>query len=127
MFVSDLLLAAGTAILLTVIFAIWLGRRGPWAKISVFFLVVFLASWAAGKYMDPIGPPIVGSYWLPFMLFGLVIALLMAASMPFTTPSVRRNTRDESEEGVETQQAVFNAFFWILLILLLALIIAAYF
>ncbi len=127
MFISDLLLAAGTAILLTFIFAIWLGRKGPWAKVSVFFLVVFLASWAAGKWMDPIGPPIVGFYWLPFMLFGLVIALLMAAAMPFTTPSIRRRERDDSGEGVETAQVVFNTFFWIFLILLLGLIIAAYF
>ena len=127
MFISDLLLAAGTAILLTIIFAVWLGRKGPWAKISIFFLVVFLASWAAGKYMDPIGPPIVGFYWLPFMLFGLVIALLLAAAMPFTTPSIRKRDQDESARGVETQQVVFNAFFWIFLILLLALIIAAYF
>lgn len=127
LFLGDLIFALIIAVLLTLVIAVLFGRRGPWASISIFFLVVFLAAWAAGKWIHPVGPAWYGVFWLPFLMFGLVVALLLAAAIPYETPLRERRGESGEGEGVRTERRVFNVFFWLLLLVLLVLIIASYF
>ncbi len=140
MFWLDLLVAFIIAIILAVIFG-GLGRYGPWRGIVWFFLIVLLAAWVGGVWAQPIGPPVYGVYWLPFLWIGLLIALLLAAASPRRPappplppppagqppppppagqppppPPERANPPSREEPVTSVAAATFGFFFWILLI-----------
>jgi len=122
----DVVFAFVIGILFTGIFAIGFGRRGPWASIPVFFLIVFLAAWAGGAWATPVGPPLFGVFWLPFLFMGLAIALLLAAAAPPPQSPVDI-VSPEPERGEERKAAVaFEIFFWILLVTLGIAIVSRY-
>lgn len=136
MFIWHLLLAALLGILLTSIFAVGFRRRGPWASLIVFFLVVFLITWAGGIWISPIGPVFYGVYWLPFLIVGLIIALLLAAIVPGSMakemeedevlePRAREKALEQKRQ--EVRESTFDLFFWLLLVVVLAAILAGYF
>lgn len=127
MFFADFLFALCIALLLSAIFTLVFGRRGPWESVLVFFLLVFLASWAGGVWLSPFGPVLWGSYWFPFLVAGFVIALVLA-SMP---PGRSESTVDLVEQAEEEREAkallsALGIFFWILILALLAAIIFGY-
>lgn len=126
MFFIDLLFALAVALLLTLIFAAILGTRGPWASVWVFLLVVFLAAWAGGLWITPFGPPLFDTYWLPFLLVGLIFALLLAAVTPVAPPRTRREAIAQAREE-EAAVAALTVFFWVLIIALAGAVVLAYF
>jgi len=77
MFVWDLILALILGAVLTAVFAFGFRRRGSGASVLLFFLLVFLGTWAASLWIGPVGPTLLGLYWLPPLMVGLVIALLL--------------------------------------------------
>ncbi len=79
MFLVHFLFAALVAVLLTAIFAAGFRIRGPWANAAAFFTILLLATWAGGIWHTPFGPPLWGVYWLPFLIVGLIFALMLAA------------------------------------------------
>jgi hypothetical protein len=104
-------------LLVTAVFAAGFRRRGPWNSIIWFFLVVFLAAWAGGLWMQPYGPTLWGLSWLPMLMLALLFGLLLAA----TTPPPRRRTAplpktELREEEVST--VAIGTFFWILIVVL---------
>jgi Mn2+/Fe2+ NRAMP family transporter len=133
MFLIDILFAAVIALLLTLIFGLGLGRRGPWSSALIFFLIVFLASWAIGNMVEGSGPEIRGFYWVPFVLGGIIVALLLAAATPLRIYHHRQNIveREHQEEVREqsdssTFDAIYDSFFWAFLVVLLILVILGY-
>lgn len=120
----DILFAILFGALLTVVFSLGVGRRGPWANAWAFFLIVFLAAWAGGTWVRPFGPSIGGVYWLPFLGAGLLIALLMAAVTPPPKPP---GTEARREEIKTTLIVEVELFFWIAVLVLLTIIAARYF
>jgi len=82
MFLLDFLVALGVALLLTVIIAALFGTTGPWPYAWLAFLLILLVAWAAGTWARPVGPPLWGVYWMPFLVFGLIVALVIAAATP---------------------------------------------
>lgn len=125
MFIADLLTAAIIAIILTLIVAMAFGRRGPWGSIAVLFLVIFLTTWLVGIWATPYGPAVRGIYVIPFLFFGIAIALLLAAATPYRPPL--KESREEPEGEVSESRTVFNAFFWVFLVVMVVLILTAYF
>ena len=122
----DLLFALVIGIIFTGIFAIGFGRRGPWASIPVFFILVFLAAWVGGAWAAPIGPPLWGGYWLPFAFMGLLVALLLVAAAPAPQSTVEiQNPAAERREERQAEVA-FEIFFWILLITMIIAIVSRY-
>jgi hypothetical protein len=119
----DVLFAFGIGLVLTALFAGLLGRSGPWASIPVFFAVIFLASWAGGVWIAPIGPALFGVYWVPFVVFGLIIALLLAAAVK---PRVPVETGEDDGRKQEPGKAAFDAFFFGLIVLLAVAILVGY-
>lgn len=74
----------------------------------------------------PFGPVIAGSYWLPFILVGLfVLLLLAAASAPPRPPRMAAEAQAEAREA-ETAGTVLSVFFWVLLVGLLIAILLSY-
>ena len=133
MFLIDILFAAVIGLLLTLLFGFGLGRKGPWSSALIFFLIVFLASWAIGTIVEDSGPNIMGFYFLPFLIGAIIIALLLAAATPIRLYHHRGNIveADKPEQrgtGEEptTFDAAYDGFFWAFMIVLLILIILGY-
>ncbi|MGC9357561.1 MAG: hypothetical protein ACP5GX_06840 [Anaerolineae bacterium] len=126
MFLIDFLFALAVALLLTAIFAVLFRTTGPWSSFWIFLAVIFLAAWAGGLWVAPLGPTLLGAYWLPFLLVGLFFALLMAAATPVArAPRTPREAVAEIEAEREAATA-FSVFFWILLVGLLIAVILGY-
>ncbi len=122
--VSALIISLG----LSAIFIAGFRKRGPWNSFLPFFAVVFLASWAGGIWFSQLGPSIGGIYWLPYLIMGLIFALLLAA---VTSPFPRDTTVqfvEAGEKNPEKEKAmVLGIYFWILIFALGVLIATRYF
>lgn len=122
----DVLFAFVIGLLFTAIFALGFNRRGPWASIPVFFLLVFLAAWVGGAWAAPAGPALWGVYWLPFAVMGLLIALILAAAAPAPRSTVAiEDTAAERREERKAETA-FEIFFWVLLMTMIIAILIRY-
>lgn len=122
MFFVDLLFALVVALLLTAVFFAGFRRPGPWGIWWIFLLVVFLAAWAGGVWIEPFGPPLFNVYWLPFVFVGLIFALLVAAAAPPAPPRPYA-TATAPQEPVAV---AVDLFFWVMVVGLLLAIIVAY-
>ncbi len=103
------------------------GRRfGPGEGILSFFFMILLFAWAGGLWITPFGPVLMGTYWMPFVVMGLLFALLLAAVIPpREQPSVKISD-EESMNAYVASVAVLSIFFWIFIIILISAIIVAY-
>lgn len=91
-------------------------------------MLIFLLSWAGGVWLTPMGPPLLGAYWLPFLLVGLTVALLLAA-VPMgrkreSTVELVDVKREKKEEKAALM--VMGTFFWILVLTLIAVLFFRY-
>ena len=129
MMITDLLFALFFALLFTAVFSGIFQNRGPWASIPLFFIIIFLSTWAIGAWLSPFGPGLWGGFWLPYFLMGLVVSLLLAASV------VSGTKRETTIELVDTKArakerklalTTLGVFFWILVAVLIILITARY-
>jgi len=104
----------------------WPGRRSWGPSFFLLFIILLLATWAGGLWLAPFGPMLAGVYWLPFVIVGLLIALIMAAIVP---PRRRPQTRREALEQADARQAeeaAIGGFFWVAVVLLVVGIIIRY-
>ena len=79
-------------------------------------------------WLTPIGPPLWEAYWLPFLIVGLIFALVLAAA---AQPPPRRSTVELVEPAVEEaeKRAVYwtvGIFFWFLIVALIIAIVWRY-
>lgn len=120
---SQLIFAILVAAVFTLLFVLGLRRRGPWNNFFVFFLIILLTVWAAALWVGPVGPAFYGIYWLPLIMVGLFVAILLASFRP----SIRSGTQTarqayEEEQKKRELKDVFDVFFWILIAFLVILI-----
>lgn len=136
---TPVLIAVVIATVFTLVLVSALGWRRPGAlqtesvvtSAVFFFMLLFLATWAAGTWMAPRGPMAFGVPWLAWLSVSLVVTLLLAAitqpwdrarsrnAMPTGTPG----TAAPSQAG-EIVAAGFGLAFWALMILLLLIALA---
>jgi hypothetical protein len=110
----------------TAIFGVGIRRQTTWNVLLPFFMMLFLATWATGIWLTPVGPVIRGIFRLPFLLIGLLYALLLTAFIPSTRPSKSmREKAQQAEKEHETLQT-FNLFFWLFITGLIIAIIGRY-
>ena len=126
MFITPLLVAFLLAIILTLLLAV--GLRGqPWGVgIVFFFLILFLATWAGGLWLTPVGPVMLGVPWMSFLLVALIVGLILVSLTP---DSRRRRGKPLASEKVPAQSdtaIAVDVFFWILIGGLLIAIVARY-
>jgi hypothetical protein len=126
MFINGLLVALLLAVILTLFFAI--GFRGQrWGPgIAIFFLILFLTTWAGGLWLIPVGPLTWGVHGVSFLVVALATGLLLAA----VTPDARRYedirpSEDAFDCRCETAIAL-DVYFWLLIAGLLTAIGARY-
>lgn len=103
--------------------------RTPWAGFSMFFLVLFLATWAGGVWMTPMGGVVWGVHWFPFLITAIIVALLLAAAAATSEPpdtTVELVDEAELERERRATAAAFGVFFWVLIIALAITILFRY-
>lgn len=103
--------------------------RTPWTGFAIFFLVLFLATWAGGIWMTPMGGAVWGVHWFPFLLTAIIVALLLAAATAVEEPpetTVELVDEGKMERERRATAAAFGVFFWVLLLALAIAIILRY-
>lgn len=132
MLIVDLMFAFGVALFLSLLFIPLTGqyrsRDGGTAVggIVFFFLILFLASWAGGLWVTPFGPPLWGAYWVPILLVGFFVALLLAAATEPTRRYDMRRAKEPPESEAAAAVTAFGVMFWVLMLALAGAVIAAY-
>ena len=128
-----------TVLLITSLFSACGVRCGPWPGVLWLFVMLFLVTWALGIWIRPIGPPLWGAYWVPYLLVALFLAVLLAATAPArprppvqppgATPLPGSRTPAEVNEQAAEEAAVvttLNVFFWLVLLLAVIAIVVHY-
>ena len=123
-----LLFAVAVAVCFTaILLAVGRGNayeEGGWGAALILFAILFLTSWAGGIWLSPVGPQLFGAQWMPFVLMGFVVALLVAAMTP-RRPRNRVATV-EAAAADEVVTTTVTAFFWIFAVALIAAITLHY-
>ncbi len=92
------------------------GERGGWGIWPV-FLLLFGIIWAGGLWLTPVGPPVVGIYWLPFVMVAVFIGLFWAAMPPPPRRTgMGRTAASAWERDTSATAAGLGMLFWILLV-----------
>jgi hypothetical protein len=122
------LFALGTAVILSLIFMAGFGGRKAGPSVPIFFILILLVSWAGGIWLTPIGPPLWEAYWLPFLIVGLIFALVLVA---VAAPPSRRSTVELVEPVAKEaeKRAIYwtvGIFFWFLIVVLIIAIVWRY-
>jgi hypothetical protein len=121
--------ALAVAFILTILFSVLLKNKGPWGGLWVVFIIIFLASWAANLWIHPIGPQIAGVSFVPLVIVGIIITVILAA---VTRPATRNKPAKVEAEQQEPPKEAVNAvtagvFYWVLLVILIFTIIGGYY
>ncbi len=134
MFMLDMIFALVIGLGLAVLVYSVLGRRGPgpMAGLVVFAVLLFLAVWAGGIWLGPIGPLAWGVPWLTFVLVGVIVTLFLATMLPPVSQAAQAEPPPTLEQTAADQAAssaallAISGFFWALILLLLALVVVGY-
>jgi heme/copper-type cytochrome/quinol oxidase subunit 2 len=124
----EMLFALAVALFLTVVFAV-IGRQAKTPRrVILFFVIVFLGAWAGGIWLTPVGPALLGVYWLSFFAVGLIFALVMEAFAAFSKHPSQQG-KAEVQEDVEEErelESIIWTFFWILIAAFAGVIVLGY-
>jgi hypothetical protein len=131
---TAIIAAIGAALVLTILLVI-LGTRGPWGSVWTLFLVLFLAMWVTGLYVNA-GPIYRGVAWMPILFTGILFAILLIAVVPDSSRNFFRRLKNGKVQSANKEDNLSNlnsteinsttigAFFWILVTLFALAIIA---
>jgi hypothetical protein len=109
-------------ITLIIMLIVSLFSKRPMRGLWIFFLIVFLATWAGPLWITPFGPLVWGVAWLPMFLISFFFWFLILALIPPLPPPSTNTTTAE-----EASFAAIGLFYWIILILLIASIAIGYY
>jgi len=132
MILLEILAALLVSLVLSALFALATWKRGKRQGLVWLFLIIFFATWAGGLWMRPFGPTLWGIHWLSFLLVGVLVALILAASQARPKPRGRDETIEMLEsmrQRREVEQVAWvtlTIFFWVLMLALLSAILFRY-
>ncbi len=135
LFVTDFLVALVVALVLGGVL-VWVARRsGPFNGVLWLFLLILLATWAGGIWLQPFGPVVLGVHGLTFVIAGVIVVLLLSVSRGYRSrrgPQGRHETLDmleRMEEDKARKRAAYlslGVIFWVLLAALASVILLRY-
>lgn len=116
------IIPAALIVTLIVTFLFSIFSKKTMRELWIFFLLIFLATWAGQLWILPFGPITRGISWLSLVFVAVFFAVFILALMPM----VPADTKPEksSEEGAFM---ALGAFLWIILIILLISIALGYY
>ena len=130
MLLADVLIALAVSAVVMVALMFLFRLHGPASRMFLVAFAVFLAAWVGGLWLTPFGPTIRGAYWVPFLAVGFVFALIWIAISPWPGRRGRRRpmpAKSEIREPTTTpEEATISGFFWLLIVVLGALIVVGY-
>lgn len=131
LFLTHLVVALVIAVVLTLIFSMGFRRTGPWPGIVAFALLVFFAAWAGGIWISPFGPTLWGAFVMPFLVVGVIFALVLAAASPprpqdGTTVRMERTENYTPSAEERRREVSLSIFFWTLMAILAVAVAARY-
>jgi NADH:ubiquinone oxidoreductase subunit 6 (subunit J) len=132
MFLTHLLVAFFVASFLSLLLIPVRRPRTAQAKTSTavgvlfLFFILFLGTWAGGLWITPFGSPWLGVYWMPFLVAGLFVALLVAATDQSSRRSYERKETEPDHVEHAALATAFGLLFWILIMALAIAIVAGY-
>ena len=126
MFFLDFIIAFSIAIIFVLILRAIFGRRAPFGSVWILLLFLFLVTWAGGVWLVPFGPTLFDVAWLPFLVVGVFIAIVLATTVPPESRHPRTVEEARSEGATATALAGLTVFFWITIVLTLIAILLAY-
>ncbi len=125
MIFGEFLIALIIALFFTTILAVSGKKHRTWKKVITIFLIMLFASWAGGIWITPVGPAILGIYWLSIFVVALILALIMeTVSAMHASPSDVSKKETKKEE--ETLEVLISTSFLILLIIFVIVIVIGY-
>jgi hypothetical protein len=130
MLVWEILILVAIALLFSLLLVGAFGWRRrenepAWPAAFFVFLILFPTLWVAELWVRPAGPALLDVYWVPLIVVGLIVALILAALVP---PRRRRHMIElvRPPEPQLPVRTAFGFFFWVLMILLIGTILAGY-
>lgn len=123
---TGLLYLIGITLLITLFFSYILRVRGPWGSFWTFFVVTLLAVVAADMWIQPAGPVYWGTYWLPPLAVGLLIAFILAATIPSPRRRAELSLKRDKLAKQKAEAVAVGTFFWFLLLFMLVIVILGY-
>lgn len=108
------------SVLVMFVFSLLFKDRRPAGGPLLFFLVVFLATWSGQLWIQPVGPVYKGISWVPLIFISVFFTLLIMAMSP-------RVVTEQDEIETEATSFAVGIFFWMVLLLLAASIVIAYY
>ncbi len=118
MFLFELLFALLVALVLGGVLFVVLQRRPVGGPLPALMVILFLATWAGGLWLTPVGPPLWGVHVLSFVLVGMLVALLLTAVSPPRQPRTRGEALRQAEARRDALRTL-DGFFWVLVAVLL--------
>jgi hypothetical protein len=123
-----MLISLSLGLLFAFVLTMVMGRRaaGPFSGFLLFFLLIFMSVWAFGLWLAPLGPPVYGVHWLGFVITGLLLFLVIATVIPGAEPGPALDLeRPEKKAARRTMAMVFGIYFWLVILLFIALVISS--
>jgi hypothetical protein len=130
--IKEFLIALTIATVLSVTFALATRSRGNRAGFTWFFLIILMATWAGGIWLQPFGPAFGEIRWMPLLAIGLLFAIFITLFGTRKPPHGRHETLDKLEEIAQERKlekvayVTLSAFFWVVLLTLLVAIFIRY-
>jgi Ca2+/Na+ antiporter len=130
--IKEFLIALIIATILSVTFALTTRSRGDRRGFTWFFLIILMATWAGGIWLQPFGPAFGEIRWMPFLAIGLTFAVFITLFGSRRPPHGRHETLDKLEEiaqGRKLEKVTYvtlSTFFWVVLFTLLVVVFIRY-
>jgi len=126
MFFVEFIIAFSIAIIFVVVLRSMFGRRAPFGSFWILLLFLFLVTWAGGVWLVPFGPTLFDVAWLPFLVVGIFIAIVLATTVP-PEPARPMTVEQARDEGATASAlAGLTIFFWITILFMMIAILLAY-
>lgn len=126
MFLFEFIIAFSIAVIFVLVLRALFGRRAPFGSVWILLLFLFLVTWAGGVWLIPFGPTLFDVAWLPYLVVGVFIAIVLATTVPPEPTYPRTVEQAREEETTATVLAGLTIFFWIAIIFTLIAILLAY-
>lgn len=122
------------AILSAILFGVGWGppyREGTRGGLLAWFVILLLVVWAGGVWVTPFGPHLRGVAWIPFVITGVLVLLLLftAVPRPWRLPRTRREAVEQAEIARQEEiigASAFGCLFWLLMFALIVVLLSRY-
>jgi len=131
----DFLVALAVALIVGGLFVGLTRRSGPVHGVLWLFLLILLATWAGGIWLQPFGPVVLGVHWFAFIVSGVIVVLLLSVFRGFRYHQGLQGRQEtlgmleKMEEDRARKRAAYlslGVLFWFLLAVLVTVIALRY-